>query len=224
MIPKIIHRTVQRNTNELIDTCFDRMKHFHPDWDIKTWYDEDEYPYVGKYLDKCIAGAFRADLIRLDVVYRYGGIYLDSDIYLLKSLDGLLDNEFFCAGELVKTYGNLAFGATPYHPLVKKLIDVAIEELPQMSISTSLYTYSTEPCAWGPYVHTKALFFEKDVVRLTQETFQPYTLVDASEEIPLMRPLLDKPSKKAPPLTDQTYGVHLNNWSWNPDKSWDSRK
>lgn len=224
MIPKIIHRTVQRNTNQLIDICFDRMKLFHPDWEIKTWYDEDEYPYVGKYLDKCIAGAFRADLIRLDVVYRYGGIYLDSDVYLLKKLDELLDQEFFCAGELVQTYGNIAFGATPEHPLIKKLIDVAIEELPKMSTSTYLFTHSNEPCAWGPYVHTKTLFFEEDATRLPQEAFQPYTLIDYSDELPLARPLKTTHAKKAAPLTERSYGVHLNNWSWNPNQSWEDRK
>lgn len=224
MIPKIIHRTVQHQTNELIDTCFERMKSFHPDWEVKTWYDEDEYPYVGEHLEKCIAGAFRADLIRLDVVYRYGGIYLDSDVYLVKKLDELLNQEFFCAGELIKTYGNIAFGATPGHPLIKKLIDVAIEEIPNMVSSTTLFTYSGEPCAWGPYVHTKALFLEKDAVRLPQEAFQPYTLIDYSEEISLARPLKGGFIKKAQPLTELTYGVHLNNWSWNPEKSWDNRK
>lgn len=223
MIPKIIHRTIQQDTNEVIEACWERMKAVHPDWEFKTWYDEDEYPYVGQYLKDCKAGAFRADLIRLDVIHRFGGVYLDSDIYLVKSIDPLLNNEMFCSGEYIQGFGNIAFGATPEHPIIKELIDMAIEKLPMMHNGDFIIGKTREPYAWGPYVHTEVLLGKEGVTRLPLDAFQPYTLVQYTNEIPLFKPRKDRPSHKAPPLTDVTYGVHLNNWSWNTEHSWNNR-
>lgn len=223
MIPKIIHRTTQKTTNEVIDTCWEKMQEKHSDWEIKTWYDDDEYPYVGKYLKDCTAGAFRADLIRLDVVYRFGGIYLDSDVYLVKSLEPLLNNTFFCSGEYQFGFGNVVFGAEPGHPLIKELIDTAIEKLPKMKEGSFMLGKTRESYAWGPYVHTEVLFGRDGVTRLPLEAFQPYTLIQYTDEVPLFKPRKDKVAHKAAPLTDATYGVHLNNWSWNPEHSWENR-
>jgi hypothetical protein len=223
MIPKIIHRTIQKDTNEVIDTCWEKMQEMHPDWEFKTWYDEDEYPYVGGYLNECIAGAFRADLIRLDVVYRFGGVYLDSDVYVVKPLDPLLATPMFCSGEYETGFGNIAFGAEPNHPIIKELIDMAIEKLPVMRMGNFIPGKTKQPYAWGPYVHTEVLFGKSGVNRLPLVAFQPYTLVQHSDEVPLYRPRKDKASHKATPLTEATYGVHLNNWSWSEEHSWDKR-
>lgn len=223
MIPKIIHRTIQHDTNEVIDTCWEKMQELHPDWEFKTWYDEDEYPYVGEYLDQCIAGAFRADLIRLDVVYRFGGVYLDSDVLLVKPLDDLLEHDVWVAGEGLSTYGNLAFGAMPEHPIIKETIDKAIELIPMMASVTDLHAKNGERTAWGPYVHTEVMFRRPEVVRLDTKAFAPYSLIHQSDELPIFRPIKTVKSIPAPKLTNETYGVHLMNWSWNPQASWDNR-
>ena len=39
--------------------------------------------------------AFATDYIRLKVVYEYGGIYMDTDVELIKPLDSLLDNKLY---------------------------------------------------------------------------------------------------------------------------------
>ena len=225
MIPKIIHRTIQHDTNEVIDKCWEKAQELHPDWEFRTWYDEDEYPYVGSYLEKCPAGAFRADFIRLDVVYRFGGIYLDSDVMLIKSLDDLLQHDFWNAGEVARSFGNIAFGAVPNHPAIKATIDKAIELLPMLDLSHfKMNSTTNELLAWGPYVHTEALYHREDVVRLDYRSFSPYTLVQNPVEIPLFKtlPKVTQHPKHAP-LTDVTYGIHLMNWSWNPQNSWNNR-
>ncbi len=38
---------------------------------------------------------FVPDYARLDIVYNYGGIYLDTDVELIKSFDDLLEQEAF---------------------------------------------------------------------------------------------------------------------------------
>lgn len=226
MIPKIIHRTIQHDTNEVIDACWEKMQELHPGWEFKTWYDEDHYPYVGDYLADCPAGAFRADLIRLDIIYRFGGIYLDSDVLLVKPLDDLLVHDFWNAGEVTRAFGNLAFGAVPHHPAVKDTLYKAIELLPMLDLRHYYFSEKAkEFIAWGPLVHTEALFGRDDVVRLGVDSFTPYTLAQNPKDIvPMFRTLPNRQSySEHKPLTDETYGVHLMNWSWNPNSSWNNR-
>lgn len=226
MIPKVIHRTIHRDTNEVIEACWEKMQQLHPEWEFKTWYDEDEYPYVGEHLSKCPSGAFKADLIRLDVLYRFGGVYLDSDVYLVKPIDELLEHEAFCSGEYDVAFGNIAFGAVAEHPAIKAALEVAIAKVDDVAPTITFYSEGVKnPQAWGPFVHTQAFLSRDDIVRLPTKSFQPYLLnqeVDKSV-VPLWRPRADVAIKESGPLTEETYGVHLNNWSWNEDQSWGVR-
>jgi len=52
-------------------------------------------PFVGyKYLDQTTSLKFRSDIARIIVLYKYGGLYFDLDMLLLKDLTPLLDLEF----------------------------------------------------------------------------------------------------------------------------------
>jgi hypothetical protein len=67
--------------------------------------------------------AFTADFIRLDVLYRFGGIYFDTDIMCLKNLDSLLYNDGFCVylEWAVPTFA--AAGSVEGLSIIKKLRD-----------------------------------------------------------------------------------------------------
>lgn len=66
-------------------------------WDINH-FDIHSVPWVEQ---ACAAKkwAFAADYIRLYALYNYGGIYLDSDVEVLKSFDDLLDRPYFFGRE-----------------------------------------------------------------------------------------------------------------------------
>jgi len=63
-----------------------------PDYEIILWnesnYDVTKHPYM-KWAYDNKKWAFVPDYARLDVIYNYGGIYLDTDVELIKSLDEL---------------------------------------------------------------------------------------------------------------------------------------
>ena len=60
---------------------------------------------AGKY-------GFTVDCARLDIIYKYGGIYLDTDVGILKPLDELLENNCFMGFETHKSVALcLGFGA-----------------------------------------------------------------------------------------------------------------
>lgn len=125
MIPKIIHYC-WFGENDMPDDvlkCIDSWKKFAPDFELKLWnesnYDLSKYEYVKEAFD---AGkwAFVTDVVRLDVVHEFGGIYLDTDVELIKPIDHLLSLDGFMAFEQPgRVATGLGFGAIAGHPVIK---------------------------------------------------------------------------------------------------------
>lgn len=80
----------------------DTWRKILPDYEIKRWstenFDIDAVPYV-KQAFEARKWAFAADYIRMYALYNEGGIYLDSDVMVLKPFDDFLDNAFFSSME-----------------------------------------------------------------------------------------------------------------------------
>ncbi len=68
--------------------------------------------------------AFVADYIRLVVLYEYGGIYLDTDIKLIKSFDRLLDQEAFMGFEDGVCVSCGVIAVKPHNKFIKEVLDV----------------------------------------------------------------------------------------------------
>ena len=67
------------------------------------------------------AYAFLTDYVRLDVISKEGGIYLDTDVELIKPLDNLLKNGNFMALESKgRVATGLGFGFEPHNSIIQK--------------------------------------------------------------------------------------------------------
>lgn len=67
---------------------------------------------------------FVPDYARLDIIYRYGGFYLDTDVELLKSLDPFCTEKFYMGCEAREAVNpGLGFGAEQGTPLLKEMMD-----------------------------------------------------------------------------------------------------
>lgn len=103
-IPKIIHYCWfgGKPKPDLVLKCIDSWKNILPDYEIIEWnennFDVNSHPYT-KFIAKEKKWGFIVDYLRLFFLEKYGGIYLDSDMFLIKSLDDFLDNEVFTAYE-----------------------------------------------------------------------------------------------------------------------------
>jgi len=100
MIPKLIHYCWygKGKYNETISKCMASWEKNLPDYEIKKW-DEtntpfDKFPLL-KLLHKQKKWSFITDFIRLYAVYTEGGIYLDTDIEVLKPFNDLLKEQVF---------------------------------------------------------------------------------------------------------------------------------
>ncbi|MCM1282783.1 MAG: hypothetical protein NC180_06705 [Muribaculaceae bacterium] len=113
---------------DLYKRCMESWRRFCPDYEIKEWNEDNcdlnENLFVRQAYD-CGKYAFVSDYFRLKVVYEYGGIYLDTDVELLKNLDPLRKNEAYCGlmfPGVVAT--GLGFGAMAHHIIIKRLMDL----------------------------------------------------------------------------------------------------
>lgn len=117
MIPKVIHYCwFGRNPkNDIVKMCIDSWKKHCPDYEIIEWnednFDVNQIPYSkDAYADK--KWAFVSDYARINIIYNHGGIYLDTDVLLKKSLDELLSYECWMACDDVRYVATgLGFGA-----------------------------------------------------------------------------------------------------------------
>ena len=83
---------------ELIQECINSWKKFLPDYEIIEWNKDNFDVNISLFTKEAFDArkyAFVSDYVRLYVLYNYGGIYLDSDIKVLKSFDSLLNNKAF---------------------------------------------------------------------------------------------------------------------------------
>lgn len=103
MIPKIIHFCWLSDDPlpASIQRCIDSWKRYMPDYKIKKWsthnFDIHSIPLVEQAFN-ARKYAFAADYIRCYALYTEGGIYLDSDVLIHKSLSPLLEGQRYVTG------------------------------------------------------------------------------------------------------------------------------
>lgn len=104
MIPKVIHYCwFGRNPLPADAKVYiESWKKYCPDYVIKEWnednFDLDLFPYAREAYDNR-RFAFVTDIVRLYALYNEGGIYMDTDVEVLKSLDPYLSHHAFSGFE-----------------------------------------------------------------------------------------------------------------------------
>jgi mannosyltransferase OCH1-like enzyme len=98
-IPKIIHYVWvgPQSITPTGERCIESWRKFLPDYEIRLWNEENApigHPYA-QHMYREKKWAFVSDYIRFWALHTYGGIYLDTDTEVLKSLDPLLSNQVF---------------------------------------------------------------------------------------------------------------------------------
>ena len=197
MIPKIIHRCVPVDVPERYAEFWAGFHRLHPEWEFHTWQDPldpDEWE-LGFLFDRCTAGAQLAGLIRLEVIWRYGGVYVDMDMEPLKPLDALLGHECWFGTEDGVILTDAVFVAVQGHAGIRACIDRFLDGF-----------WHPNPSMTGPRHTTAVLSGRPDVTVLPKDAFFPYIWTEperAGEEFP------------------NSYAVHRWNHSW---KDWNNAK
>jgi len=96
-----------------------------PDYELVRWDESNVDVYAHVFTAAAHnAGrhAFVADYVRMQVLAREGGIYLDTDVEALGDFDGMLDNDFFIGLEWDDRFGTSVIGAAPGHWLPRAML------------------------------------------------------------------------------------------------------
>jgi hypothetical protein len=143
MIPKRIIQTGPPELPLLLRAAMVNAKALHPDWEYRFFSDAQIEEFLREDFPQYLADytSFRHriqkyDFFRYLAVYRFGGFYMDMDVFLAESLDPLLASAcVFPFEELAQgryfeeqhgmdwQIGNYAFGAEAGHPFLAAVIE-----------------------------------------------------------------------------------------------------
>lgn len=198
MIPKIIHRITPEHPTEIHEMCWQSVKNHHgDDWQLITHTAPENttegWEITRDYWSKCKAPAFMCDLMRLEVLWNYGGIYLDSDVLIFKNLEPLLGDKPFVGLEDGVWLCNAVMGFPPKHPALMALIEETKRVLDSGKV------------AHPPIVTTDVLAPRDDINFLGQDEFYKYGPPLREVIFDLLGNIKDLPN---------IYGAHLWQASW----------
>ena len=130
MIPKKIHYCWFGGNPlpELACKCIESWRKYCPDYTIIRW-DESNYDFsaVPLYVRQAFEAkkwAFVTDYVRLQVVFEQGGVYMDTDVELLKPIDHLLEHQAYFGFETSREVNTgIGFGAEPGARILREIMD-----------------------------------------------------------------------------------------------------
>lgn len=209
MIPKIIHYCWIGGypKTPLALRCIESWKKYCPDYEIIEWnesnYDFSKNQYMAEaYRQK--KWGFAPDYARLDIVYQFGGVYLDTDVELLKPMDELLHNHAFVGLQRpgIAAFG-LGFGSEKANPIVRELRD-QYESLVFLNSDGSL-NLTTSPKYQSDYLVEHYGLSLQNEVQVLGENLTVYP-------IDYFNPM--NPSSGKITITPNTFSIHHYAASW----------
>ncbi len=205
MIPKIAHYIWLGGNKkpENFNVCRESWERFltaKDGWQIKEWTEENlPMEALPEYFHKAIRErkwAFASDVARTHILLNEGGVYLDTDILLYKSLDSILHYDFFAGHEDENSINGAIFGAVKGNFIVREMYDY--------------YQSNTEIRAI-PIIMTEIIGKLKAKGELDENTY--IAQVEVFYSYPMDRPI-DPLKWKAP---KDALAIHLWDYSWQSD-------
>lgn len=200
MIPKKIHYIwLGKNKKDRISQiCINSWKKNLTDYEIREW-NEDNLPLEQlaaenlffSYCMKYKLWAFMSDYLRLWILYNEGGIYLDTDVQVIKSFDDLLESPMFLGYEMNNHIGTGIIGSKKNNPYIKELMKFYSEKIWNVD-------YYNNPIIFENVLKEKKL--EKYCVLLDRDYLSPYNPFEDNKEYSVG--------------SDQTYTIHWFNANW----------
>jgi hypothetical protein len=154
----------------------------HPDWEMRLW-TEKNLPRIHNRaeFDRSTSYIQKAQILRYELLYQEGGVYIDTDFESLKSLDELLSStRAFAASEDQRWISIGIMGAVPKHPL----FDAVVRELPRFVSGQPRARISAQT---GPVLFTRTVVarreqgLDRDFVVFHPKLFYPREAAEISQ-------------------------------------------
>lgn len=141
----------------------------HPGWTMLLWTEKEIEGFENlSLLSKCGTLAQQADIVRYEALMRYGGVYLDTDMECVRSIEPLIDSlDFFSVWQRPEVVSNAIFGGVQGHSVFLELVRRSREE------------FAREPWnVMGPVLFTKVVRADPTHTIFERKTFIPWTRVE----------------------------------------------
>ena len=206
-IPKIIHYFWfgKNKMPDIFLECIKSWQKYCPDYKIIKWDEENFDVNICNYTKQAYEQkkyAFVSDYARFYILKKYGGIYLDIDVEILKPIDELLEQECFCGRENNSNFvaTGLIIAARPNNKFVNSMLNYYNE---QEKFENGTHTV----CTIASNILEKEYDFDIDniseIQKLDNVTIYPAEYFCGYDMIA---------RKKM--ITENTYSVHHYNSSW----------
>lgn len=209
MIPKVIHYCwFGGEKPQEVLSYIEGWRKLCPDYEIKEWNEKTFDIYSSNYAKAAYKEkkwAFVADYVRFSVLYQYGGVYLDTDVELIKNLDDLLNQEGIAGYESIGV-GTGLIGCEPYNDIIHNILEYYNKtsfylENGELNLLTSPECFSNELLKIG-FLRENKLQHLKGMTVYPAECFCPIS-----------------PATFKCQITEQTYAIHHYAGSWLDDKT-----
>ena len=204
MIEKKIHYVwFGGDKPEKVLKCIESWKNILPEYEIIEWneknFDIEKEMKENKFFRECYKRklwAFVSDYVRVKVLYEYGGIYLDTDMEIIKDITPLLNTKLFLGYENDYTMSFGIVRTVAKNDIFKKFIEFYEEEIwhSPLHIVTGIFTKILTK-KYGDISNIS----KEEVVVYPREYFYPY---NHDEEF------------KEECITPNTYAIHWWGKSW----------
>lgn len=168
-IPRVVHR-IWLGAGGMPDeqrAFGEGWARINPGWEVRLWGDGDVEDLVSDPATYARARNLseRSDVLRYEILRRFGGVYADTDVECLRPFAPLLGGVHAFAGyEAPGRLGTALVGATPGHPLAMRAVAALAGTIGR----------GTYPDASGPVFLTAVARGVPDLVRFPCEVFYPY--------------------------------------------------
>ncbi len=112
---------------QIFQKCLASWRTHLPDWEIIEWnesnWDVNDYPFTAQAAQEQ-KWAFVSDFARLEILYRHGGIYMDTDVEIISNPSRLLEHSCFFGMESPQNLGCALIGSSAKHPTIKAMCEV----------------------------------------------------------------------------------------------------
>lgn len=214
MIPRILHYVWLGGNalSSLAEECLESWKATMQDWEIMRW-DESNFdiaaaPVYVRQAYEARKYAFVSDYVRLWALEQYGGVYVDTDVKVLKSFDSLLNDIAFIGLEESKVHmpGTCVMGCEAHCKWVKDML--ALYDNIEFVKPDGSLDMTTNVDRMGRFLLTKGFIPSRDAQYLpdyglriyTHDYFSPIT------------------STRVMRKTRNTYSIHYFAESWRDGK------
>lgn len=209
-IPKIIHQIWLGSDLPAVYKKWQKSwKKFHPDWEYMLWTDESvkDLRLVNETIFHSTKNlGAKSDILRYELLARYGGLYVDTDFECLKSFDFLNSICDFYTGAICSRelcIANGLIGTIPDHPIILNIME-------SISSGNAIATDDADRImkTVGPVAFTACFLEHCNDLELASIVFP------SSFFYPFPGKLREKSKKAARYIEDESHALHYWEVSW----------